>query len=98
MYASTKRPVGSSCDKSLKENFPPTRAYFYDSNHLQIMTNRFKKISPRVTYIFLTYLDQQSVRSIDGITKKIYTLYVFLLKAKIDLTIKKMVVVGGIFS
>ena len=81
-----------------KKISPRLAHIFYDSNHVQMLTSRFKKISPLVTYIFLTYLNQQSVRSIDDITKKIYTSYIFLLKAKRDLTIKKMVVVGGIFS
>ena len=71
------------------------------------MTFHLKKKSPRVTYIILTYT-QQFVRAKCGsdITKKIYTSYVFLLKANIadiistigNRTIKKVVVVGVIFS
>ena len=84
----------------LKKISPLPAHIFYDSNHLQIMPSRLKKIFPLLTCIFLTYIHQQSVHAnyyqID--LKKIYTSYVFLLKAKIDPTIKKMVVVRGIFS
>ena len=93
---------GQAMTSRLKKNSLRLVRIFYDSIHLQMLTSRLKKISPLVTYIFLTYLDQQSVRSVDGITKKIYTSYVFLLKAKIELIdnpiIKKLVVVGDIFS
>jgi hypothetical protein len=54
----------------LKKNSLRLAHIFYDSNHLQTMALRLKKIFPRVTYIFLKYIHQQSVRSIDGITKK----------------------------
>jgi hypothetical protein len=101
MLASNDR-WGQAVTSRLKKISPRLASIFYGSNYLQTMTSRLKKIFPLVTYIFLNYLDQQSVRSIDGTTKKIYTSYVFLLKAKIDLitsiVIKKMVVVGGIFS
>ena len=103
MLASTNERVTSR----LKKNSPRLAHIFYGLNHYQILTSRLKKISSRVTYIFLTYT-QQFVLAIcgSGITKKIYTSYVFLLKANIadiistigNHTIKKVVVVGGIFS
>lgn len=107
MLASNDR-WGQAVTSHLKKNSLRLARIFYDSNHLQITTSRFKKISPRVTYIFFKYIHQQSIQAnhyqID--LKKIYTSYVFFLKAKIEdtinttdgLTIKKLVVVGGIFS
>jgi hypothetical protein len=84
MLASNDRR-GQAVTSRLKKNSRRLARIFYDSNHLQTMASRLKKIFPRVTYIFLKYIHQQSIRSIDGITKKIYTSYVFLLKAKIEL-------------
>lgn len=83
---------------------------FYDSNHLQIMASRLKKISPRRTHLFfdlIHILDNPCEQDDYQMNlKKIYTLYVFLLKARVEdriITtdipiIKKLVVVGDIFS
>jgi hypothetical protein len=80
---------------------------------LQNATSRFKKNSPRLTHIFYDLIDDISIELDDYQMnelvmnlKKIYTSYVFFLKAKVEviisttdsLTIKKLVVVGDIFS
>jgi hypothetical protein len=100
MLASTDKRVTSR----LKKISVRPALIFHGTDHPQIVSSRLKKISPRLTYIFFTYIYQQSIQAnhyqID--LKKIYTSYVFLLKAKTELTnslaIKKLVVVGGIFS
>ena len=74
---------------------------------VHVMARRFKKNPPRLTRIF--YLIMYHANELDDshmYLNKIYTSYVFLFKAKIEHTIsttdsqaiKKLVIVGGIFS
>ena len=78
----------------------------------EAVTSRLKKISLRLAYIFYDLIVNRILDNLWKLDdyrmylKKIYTSYVFFLKAKVevtfsiteDSTIKKMVVVGGIFS
>jgi hypothetical protein len=93
----------------LKKISPRVVRIFYRLNHLPTMASRLKKIFPRLTYIFFMIERYQlnigqSVQVNHYLIdlKKIYTSYVFLLKAKAEFTdrlaIKKLVVVGNIFS
>ena len=83
---------------------------FRSPSHLQIMAIRLKKNSPRLTHIFfdlINILDIPFKLDVHQMNlKKIYTSYVFLLKARVENiisttnspAIKKMEVVGVIFS